>query len=754
LFHTEIIQTFRKLARNVMFFVTGFAMLVAMQTRRVYRKLVRINDGRGWQVIWVEAPQVLPVEPVARAMHAKEDAMKKRFSLRGCLVGSLLIIVLLAAGGWWFMRSRYPSVGAPPSSPVQVFLLTPSSGDEVNAGDYVPVNLQAAAPEPIVSAELFVDGKSLGVVNDSPESASWSWQAWPTGVHTLYARATAADGQVGQSQTVIVNVLVGSGEMQVPAGPGQTLDQVGADFGVPPDQMADANPQINPTDHLKAGQPVQVPTGGGAGNGPGAGGGPAQPAGGNPGNGYVPILVHWQFTPTEPVDKSYCYTSSGDGNWDKMPKEPFQFFFGKGPTEYQAYAKILTPGETSIQIQCWGWLGGVLKYLGDGQTKVDPLKHPDNVMVTGAGFQLSGFPDFPPVQTLGGGLPTVPSPYALREPLNTADCAKHYGNLLAGFVCDGLLNAQVQQYLVLEWEWQPATCWPTVSKCWWVNDIKGYHVYEIDPATQAQKLLKDILDPNQKVAAVPLPWGYRCYAVEAFADDPDNPGQEVVSGQTAYCPGQPPQPQKTVLTPTKWVTTGGQWIQSGDCDTYGLADTYVVKNKNTGFGNQPGEVLVGSYIVDNNDADCFRQGDYSGAVEFGQPVLPDGAVVQKALLKFSPVFTEYKASGVATNYTLLCVSAVSKAKQDWTGLGSPIHFYNDDVLLSPAYKSPITSLSGWDKTPEVDVTSAVNNWIQHSDQNHGFILSPAEALYPATDGSGSCLSGIGNVQLEIYYFVP
>jgi hypothetical protein len=165
-------------------------------------------------------------------------------------------------------------------------------------------------------------------------------------------------------------------------------------------------------------------------------------------------------------------------------------------------------------------------------------------------------------------------------------------------------------------------------------------------------------------------------------------------------------------------------------------------------------VLAGSYIVDDNDEDCFRQGDYSGGIKFGQPVLPPGAVVQKVVLKFAEIYTDYGASGVATNYKLFCVGGVSKAKQDWTGLIGANHFVGKDVLLSSAYNGPLTSLSGWDSTPEVDVTATVSLWLKHPEQNHGFILTPASAPNPAVDGAGTCESGVGNFQLELYYFVP
>ena len=680
--------------------------------------------------------------------------MNKRTLRWGCILSGLVILVLLmAVGGWWFFSSQSSLTDSPPLSPVNVFMISPASGDELNAGDFASVSIQAFAPEAIQSAELFVDGVSLGVVSDSPQNASWSWQAWPVGIHTLVAHASMVDGQTGQSQTVIVSVLASADTMKVAAQEGQTLDQVGGNFGVPPDQMASANPNIDPTQPLKDGQPVQVPVGGkGAGNGSGSGSEQTQPEGvGGAGGGFIPILINWQFKPTDPVDKSYCYTSPGDGTWEKLPKEPFKFFFSDLQTQYLADPLLIKPGETIIKVQCWGWLGNALKFLGEGETKFDLSQQPEQVMVNSAGFQLVGLPQFkpPPQKFTGGGQLTVPPPFAMREPKDTAECLDHKGNLV---ICDQSLNAQVKSEIVLEWEWQPKTCWP-IGNCVWVNDIDGYYVYEIDPLNNTQQYMKEVIPPAAKVVALPLPWGYRCYGVKAYAEGPELGGQ-IVSEMTTYCPDKPPQPEKTVLAPINWLTTGGQWIQSGDCDDYGLADNYVLLNQKNGFGNQSGEVLVGSYIVDDDGADCFRQGDYSGGVEFATPVLPTGAVIQKALLKFSDLHTEYGSSGVATNFKLFCVDGVGKAKQDWVGQGSPIHFFGDNILLWSAYLDPITSVSGWDHTPEVDVTYAVNNWIKNPGQNHGFILTPANAPGPSGDGHGECLSQVGNFQLEIYYFAP
>lgn len=670
--------------------------------------------------------------------------MKKRSLRWGCLAGILLVVLLLAGGGiWWYLGQKVrPSESAPESS-VLVYVVSPSAGDEFEVGAYLPVTVQSVAPAPITSVELFVDGQSIGKVTESPENASWTWQALTVGVHTLYAQAVTGEGEVGNSQTVIVNVYSGDGLIEVSAQEGQSLDRIGAGFGVPPDQMAGANPQLDPAQPLPDGYPVQVPISGGKDAGGGAGNGSSE------GGGALPILfIDWQFTPTEAVDQSYCYLSSGNGVWEKMPKKPFEFFKG-AQVNYPQYGVELRDDTGVMQVQCWAWLGGTLKFLGEGQTEFDVLDLPQQFVVSGSGFQLTGQPNLPVKedQFTGGMTLNIPPPFAMREPADTADCTQHYGNILAGFVCDALLNAPIKQFVILQWEWEPKANWPG-SKTW-LNEIDGYRIFEIDPFTQNEKYMKEIKNPVQKVAAVPLPWGAKCYGVRAFSNDP----AIEASAMSTYCPGDSPTPEVMTLTPSDWLTSGGLWEEDGDCDTYGGGDAYLLANQNGGFGNKPGEILVGSYIVDDDEEDCFRRGNYSGAVRFVTPTLPPGAVIQRAVVKFSALFTDYKATGMASNFKEFCVSGLGKAKQDWTGLDGGNHFTGKNVLSSSTFYNPITSISAWNHAPEVDITSAVKGWLKNPETNHGFILAPRNAPKPLADGSGVCETTVENFQLEIHYFV-
>ena len=671
--------------------------------------------------------------------------MRKRSFRWGCVLAVLLGLALLTLGGgaWWFFIGQYTMAAVPPASPVQVFLLSPSSGDEVAAGDFVPVNLQALAPEAISWSEVFVDGISLGAVTESPESVSWTWQAWPAGVHVLSGRAQAADGQMGESQSVIVNVLALSDTFQASAEAGQTLEEVGAKFGVPPNQMAGANPKIDPTKPLSDGQPLKVPTGGGAGTGQ-----PQPPGGAGQGGLIFPFSIVWKFKPTEPVDKSYCYTSAGNGIWEKMPKQPFEFFPGLGNV-YTQVLDALPPQKPIFQMQCWGWLGGALKYLGQAQAE----KAWDGGLVSliGQSFELTGTPQWPDGNQPQPDVITlkVPPPYGVREPKDAADCAAHAHPVLGAFVCKTLMgpSSTMKEHFILEWEWQPGLNIPGNSA--WINEIDGYEIYEILPDTGAPPTyMKLAKPPASKVAAVPLLLGYRCYGVKAYAEGPQY-GGKVESEMATYCPGQPAVTKKVILNPSDWMTTGGEWISTKECDIYpppGLGAG--------GVGPQKPEILVGSYVQTYDD--CYLEGSFAGGVKFLIKDLPPGAVVQKALLKFSKVFVFYGATGEALKAKpQICAQTLGKAVKDWTGITNTLHYAEAPQLES--FSNPFVSIGQYMPSP-IDVTSVVKSWVKYPPLNHGFIFHPASPPQPKVEdgdyGTGDCESEVGNFQLEIYYFAP
>jgi hypothetical protein len=529
--------------------------------------------------------------------------------------------------------------------------------------------------------------------------------------------------------------------MQVMAGASETLAQVGAKFGASPAQMAAANPKLDPSKPLPDGKPVKVPTGGS--QPPGGGG--AGAGGSGPGAGSVPFFINWELKLSGQVDKSYCYLSDGSGAWDKVPKQPFQFFGGLSNLYTQVF-DVTPPIEATIQAQCWGWLGGVLKYLGQGQTKVI---NAGPIQVIGEGFQLTGLPKWPEGKEekfLGGGGPTVPPPFALRESKDAADCTAHAAPIVGPFICNTLMNAPVKEYLVLEWEWQPGLPAPDKN---WANDIEGYEIYEIMPDTEAPpKFLKEVKPMGAKAAAVPLPWHNYCFGVQAFANVPEY-GGKLVSEMSTYCAGQTPLMKKiTLLALENWITAVDMLEQGDDC--LGFDDGF------SGYEEGMGEVFAGSYDVDIPGEDCYQNVYYNSAVKFKIPAspLPAGAVMQKATLRYYHIYLDdtvyFGPIEVPPPYASLgtCVSAVGKANKDWTGLSDADHWiylYGLGLYATPTISAPKFAGTG------VTVTSVVSEWLKNPASNHGFIIYGKN---PPGGNNSSCISGLGEFRLEIQYFAP
>lgn len=713
-------------------------MLCKMRMRRLVRRLSRKRDGKGWQVIWIEAP----VEPVTHVMlHVypnEENEMKKRSSRRGCLIGgglALLLILLLGGGIWMFGTQSLTFDGAALSS-VVVTITTPVNGDEANVGDFVSVTAEAVATDVVQEMELFLDGQSLGKVSGS--KASWTWQAWPLGVRSFYAQAKDTKGNVGYSQVILIQVLAGDGLIEVAADNGQMLTEIGAGYGVPSDEITEANPKIDPTLPLPGGKQVKIPVGNGdSGNGSGQG----SEAKINP----ISNSILWIFKPTQPVDNSYCYTSGGAGVWEKIPKKPFDFFQDV-ENIYTQLNKVTN--QTVIQAQCWGWLGDILKYLGQGQTQFDANNPPNEIVINAEGFFLTGIPNFPqPPLGQGGGPASVPPPFALREPKDVNECESHGDPIVAGFLCGKLMNAKVKQNIILIWEWKPEVCWPGFCK-YGADKIAGYTLYEYDPFTQQEKYLADIKPSAMRVAFVPLPWGVKCYVVEAYAD---SPGSQVSEKSTIYCPGNAPTAKKITLTKvTEWLTTEDVLSLGEDCP---YTQAHVFRQGNPEFGSQPGEIYIGSAIRDSEGgigkSNCYLDEYYQGGVKFNLGgEIPSNAVVQKAILRFVKLDQVYLGGAVAAPKPSSCVATVSGSDQSWNGMIDADHWINGNM----PYGGFSVSVNPY-TAPQADVTSIVSKWMNQPGSNFGFAL---RGWYPALpteeEDTSICVSALGNFQLDIYYF--
>jgi hypothetical protein len=453
------------------------------------------------------------------------------------------------------------------------------------------------------------------------------------------------------------------------------------------------------------------------------------------------------------VDKSYCYTSTGDGIWEKMPKESFEFFAGEVSFYTQVSFDFVNQYGV-IQMQCWGWLGGVLKYLGQGETSFDAENPPSQVAIVGDGFELVGVPEIPPDS--GGGSATIPPPYALREPSDSAECTTHGHPLFVPFICDTLMNQFPKEYAILVWEWAPENCWPGYCK-YDVTEIEGYHIYEIDPITKAPTYLKQIVGANNKVTAVPLSWGPKCYGVDAYIDS--GVGTSEIA---TFCPGIENADMVTLKMITNWVTSEDK------LSTEGCSAGFQVNSKPglglniipTGFGTKPGEVFVGAYKFDLSGgvlagSNCYEDSYFNAGVKFDlSTALPANAVVEKAVLRFFVPFQDYDDGLFSTPTGGTCVYSVARAKANWSGVIDADHWYAGNVGGFSDFGGPYASVL-LNPSPQADVTAMLKGWIANPASNHGFILLTVNPPSAYEDEQLTlCYSGLSNFELDIYYFAP
>jgi hypothetical protein len=433
------------------------------------------------------------------------------------------------------------------------------------------------------------------------------------------------------------------------------------------------------------------------------------------------LSILWNIETLAAVDRSYCYATDGSGAWERLPRDASIFFEGA----QGVYAQLLpATRNTQIHVECWGWLGDELEFLGEGQVAFDITESPGSVVIRADGFDLTGELTIPSLPPAVSGLDArIPAPYGVRKPLNAGDCAAHG---LPADQCDFLLNTAHPAYLVLEWEWRAPFC--VGAACNKVGALDGYRLYVVDPATGGASFAGEIGSRSERVGVYPLAPGSRCYGVRAFVNAPAFAESEM----TMHCPG-PPKSETRVIEPEYWLTTGQ--LNEAWYDAF--------------------EVPLGAVVV--SASNYVNEVRSSAGVKFSPQPLPPGGVLHRAVLRFSVLFLQEDAGGSASTVDSFCVATLGRATQNWSGLsGGDNHYVTGvNLLASPEYDAPMDSLPELvGRAVEVDVTPLVSAWLQDPSANHGLILAPRRFSTAGSEGGAFCNSVEGDFRLEIEYLMP
>ncbi len=485
---------------------------------------------------------------------------------------------------------------------------------------------------------------------------------------------------------------------------------------------------------------------------------------------WVKVFQAIKMITTQPLDKVYCYLKVDNGDWQRIPHAPNTFLSPnpQGTFDVAAYLKGLPLGalknQMTLELDCWGWKGSDLVYLGKAKQTVGP----GQVQMKTDQFEFTGVipvvdvptgvtPPTPSAQQfLSSTLPSLMPPTGLKNTSDPTECTSHLPSALAllggEFACQQAI--QSGNYAVLVWDWLGG-CWPGDTNC--VNTIDGYRVYREDFPVPV--LVKDAKGQDLKTAMFPLPpqpWppgpnasilekakyavlSKNCYFVRAYNDSVG----ESPDSQQVCLPWKPFNQTKN-LTPA-FILTRGVWY---DHTEYHVWDgpASICAHGLAGPDVQPDQIEVGYFHANYSDCNGFFNETSRGAVYFDLTNIPQNASVNYARLEYDFIKNVDSPSinGVATNEDLNCATRLMLGKEAWMGknFGSQIYWIPGDSYkqLGP------WNLTGMSKLLQIDVTDAVKEWLQGTHPNDGFVFrNDHESLNHEDDNR--CQSVYGNFHL-------
>lgn len=175
----------------------------------------------------------------------------------------------------------------------------------------------------------------------------------------------------------------------------------------------------------------------------------------------------------------------------------------------------------------------------------------------------------------------------------------------------------------------------------------------------------------------------------------------------------------------------------------------------------PGEVVVG--FDRTHKTPCLVFGEeqinhvYRGAVRFDVANIPKTAKFTKAQLIFER--GEHNAQiGEEAGNEGTCLKHVWTASQDWWSAGFPSGTLVPGIPLADLPYTPLGTVNASSgktsvkdsKIFSVDVTPALQAWVNQGQPNHGFVLVGGSELFPEDDDQ-DCYSWYGSFVLNLTY---
>lgn len=260
------------------------------------------------------------------------------------------------------------------------------------------------------------------------------------------------------------------------------------------------------------------------------------------------------LTTTKAVDKIYCYLSVNGGPWSRIPPGSNTFIF-PSPAGFDLgdYLNNLIspppPGGVTLELECWGWSGGTLVYLGYLKQEVGagPVELiAQDFSLIGQGLEIVG-----PETSPSNPSPQIAAPYNVNFAADFDDCIAHTGGVFTEQVAADICNSTKIGFTILTWHWLPG-CWfpkPGETCPYTVEDIEGYHIYRQTPGNDpvqvtyvvVPKLHVAMISPGSSAGLMIQPE----YFVRAYKGSQE-------SQDSAHIAGVQPKYTVTLTNPYLW----------------------------------------------------------------------------------------------------------------------------------------------------------------------------------------------------------
>ena len=209
------------------------------------------------------------------------------------------------------------------------------------------------------------------------------------------------------------------------------------------------------------------------------------------------------LTTSKQVDRVYCYLSVDKGPWARIPPGTNEFVYPTaGGFDFGKYLDSLIspppPEDVLLELECWGWSGNTLEYLGYLEQVIKKGKFE---IIAGDFALIGDAADLviynPPSYILAS---EIAPPYNLEFTRDFKVCLARYDGILAQPTAETVCNLMNDGYTTLVWDWIP-DCW--FEPCPFnVEDIDGYHVYRDSPGMDPV-LVPSIINPKIHIAMIP-----------------------------------------------------------------------------------------------------------------------------------------------------------------------------------------------------------------------------------------------------------